>query len=93
MKCKTNEFLKRAILRKRPQRDALEIIDVMHSDNNNNNNNDNDNNEEEYPIMLRANYNTMRYEIKCIQNKLWQAQQHWIATGILEAYTAIVKVA
>ena len=30
-----NEFLKRAILRKRPHRDALETVDVVHGDNNN----------------------------------------------------------
>jgi len=30
----------------------------------------------------------------CIQNKFWQAQQHWIALGILvEAYTAAAKMA
>jgi len=29
----------------------------------------------------------------CIQNKLWQVQQHWIAAGILvEAYTAAAKM-
>jgi len=37
-----NEFLKRAILRKRSHRDALETVDVVHGDNNNNNNNNND---------------------------------------------------
>ncbi|KYN09514.1 hypothetical protein ALC57_18382, partial [Trachymyrmex cornetzi] len=59
-----NEFLKRAILRKHPRRDALETVDVMRSDNNNtnnnNSNNDNDDDGGEYPITLRANYNTMR---------------------------------
>jgi len=37
-----NEFLKRAILRKRPHRDALETVDVIRGNNNNNNNNDTD---------------------------------------------------
>jgi len=61
-----NEFLKRAILRKRPHRDALEIVDVVHDDNNNNNDTDDDNSEGgEYLITLRANYNTMRCEIRC----------------------------
>jgi len=62
-----NEFLKRTILRKRPHRDALEIIDVVRGDNNNNNNNDTDDDNSEggeYPITLRANYNTMRCEIR-----------------------------
>jgi len=50
-----NEFLKRAILWKRPHRDTLEIIDVMHGDNNNNNNIDDINGEgREYPITLRV---------------------------------------
>jgi len=31
-----NEFLKRAILQKRPRRDALETVDVVRGDNNNN---------------------------------------------------------
>jgi len=61
--------LKRAILWKRPYRDALEIVDVVrdnHNNNSNNNNNDtdDDNDEsEEYPIMLRTNYNTMRLDM------------------------------
>ena len=64
-----NEFLKRAILWKRPHCDALETVDVVHDDNNNNINNndtDDDNSEDgEFPITLRANYNTMRCEIRC----------------------------
>jgi len=65
-----NEFLKRTILRKRPHRDALEIVNVVRDDNNNNNNNNNnDTNDDskggEYPIMLCANYNMMRCEIRC----------------------------
>ena len=67
-----NEFLKRAILRKRPHHDVLETVDVMRGDNNNNNNNNNNNytdddddNGGEYPITLRTNYNTMRCEIRC----------------------------
>jgi len=66
-----NEFLKRAILRKRPHHDALETVDVVRGDNNNNNNNNNndtdddDDNGGEYPITLRANYITMRCEIRC----------------------------
>ena len=62
-----NEFLKRAILQKRSHRDALETIDVMRDDNNNNNNDTDDDNSEggEYPITLRANYNTMTCEIRC----------------------------
>jgi len=65
-----NEFLKRAILRKRPHHDAFETVDVVRDDNNNNNNNndtddDNDDNGGESPITLRANYNTMRCEIRC----------------------------
>ena len=51
-----NDFLKRAILRKRPHSDAVEIVDIVR-DNNNNNDTDDDNDESgEYPIMLRANY-------------------------------------
>ena len=50
--------MKRAILRKRPYHDALETVDVMHGDNN-----DTDDGGE-YPITLRANYNTMRCEIR-----------------------------
>jgi len=38
-----NEFLKRAILWKCPHHDALETVDVVHSDNNNNNDTDDDN--------------------------------------------------
>ena len=67
-----NEFLKRAILLKRPHCDALETVDVVRGDNNNNNNNNNNNDADddnskggEYPLMLRANYNTMRCEIRC----------------------------
>ena len=64
-----NEFLKRAILRKRSHHDALETVDVVRGDNNNNNNNNNtdddDDNGGEYSITLRANYNTMRCEIRC----------------------------
>ena len=65
--------MKRAILRKRkttPHHDTLETIDVMHGDNNNNNNNNIDDvNGGEYPITLRANYNTMRCEIRCAYRK------------------------
>ena len=62
-----NEFLKRAILRKRPHRDALETADVVRGDNKNNDADDDDDNGEgvEYPITLRTNYNTMRCEIRC----------------------------
>jgi len=60
-----NEFLKCAILRKRLQRDALEIVDVVRGDNNNNDTDDDNNEGREYPITLRANYNTMRCEIRC----------------------------
>ena len=61
-----NEFLKLAILWKRPYRDALEIVDVVRGNSNNNNDTDDDNRCEggEYPITLRANYNTMRCEIR-----------------------------
>jgi len=66
-----NEFLKRAILRKHPHRDALETVDVVRGDNNNNNNDTDDDNSEggEYPITLRANYNTMRCEIRYAEKK------------------------
>ncbi|KYN36144.1 hypothetical protein ALC56_09519 [Trachymyrmex septentrionalis] len=60
-----NEFLKRAILRIHPHRDALETVDVVRGDNNNNNADDNNGENGEYPITLRANYNTMRCEIRC----------------------------
>ena len=92
-----NEFLKRAILRKRPHHDALKTVDVVRGDNNNNNNNndtddDDDDNGGEYPITLRANYNTMRCEIRCAYRINFD--KHWIAAGILvEAYTAAAKVA
>ncbi|KYN41964.1 hypothetical protein ALC56_03615, partial [Trachymyrmex septentrionalis] len=59
-----NDFLKRAILRKRPHSDAVEIVDVVR-DNNNNNDTDDDNDEDaEYPITLRT--NTIKCEIRCI---------------------------
>ncbi|KYN29041.1 hypothetical protein ALC57_01532 [Trachymyrmex cornetzi] len=61
-----NEFLKRAILRKRPRRDALETVDIVRGDNNNNNNNDSDDDGGEYPITLCANYNTMRCESRSV---------------------------
>jgi len=45
----------------RPHCDAFETVDVVRSDNNNNNNMTLNNSESgEYPITLRANYNTMR---------------------------------
>ncbi|KMQ88088.1 hypothetical protein RF55_12484 [Lasius niger] len=52
-----HEFLKHAILRKRP-RHAVRDGDKKHID-------DGDFEDGEYPIVLRANYNTMRSEIKC----------------------------
>ena len=60
-----NEFLKRAILRKRPHRDALEIADVVRGDNKNNDADDDNGEGGEYPTTLRANYNTMRCVIRC----------------------------
>ena len=60
-----NEFLKRAILRKRPHREALETVDVVRGDNKNNDADDDNGEGGEYPITLRANYNTMRCEIRC----------------------------
>jgi len=61
-----NEFLKRAISQKRLQRNSGEKRgekrgDIEHA----NDGNDDDSDDEEYPIVLRANYNTMRSEIKC----------------------------
>jgi len=56
-----NEFLKRAILRKRPHRDALETVDIVRGDTDDNNGED-----EDYPITLQSNYNTMRREIRCV---------------------------
>lgn len=47
-----NEFLKRAISRKRPRKEYVST-------------NSDDFDMNEYPIMLRANYNTMKSEIKC----------------------------
>ncbi|XP_012062899.1 PREDICTED: LOW QUALITY PROTEIN: uncharacterized protein LOC105626202 [Atta cephalotes] len=51
---------------------TLETVDLVRGDNNNNNNNNNNNDTDdddhsggEYPITLRANYNTMRCEIRC----------------------------
>ena len=55
-----NEFLKRAILRKHPHHDALEIVDVVRDNNNNNNNNNDIDHGGEYPITLRTNYDEMR---------------------------------
>jgi len=57
-----NECLKRAILRKHC--DALENVDVVRGNNNNNDPDDDNDEGGEYPIMLRANYNTMRCEIR-----------------------------
>jgi len=57
-----NEFLKRAISQKRLRRNSGEKRgDIEHA----NNGDDDDSDEEEYPIVLRANYNTMKSEIKC----------------------------
>jgi len=57
-----NEFLKRAISQKRSRRNSGEKRgDIEHVNDGNDCNSD----EEEYPIMLRANYNTMKSEIKC----------------------------
>ncbi|XP_018055292.1 PREDICTED: GATA zinc finger domain-containing protein 18-like [Atta colombica] len=56
------------ILRKRSRRDAP---DAHNNNNNNSNNNNNNNNNDddiegaEYPIILRANYNKMKCEIRC----------------------------
>jgi len=55
-----NEFLRRAILQKRSRRNSgggEKRGDIEYDGN--------DGNEEEYPIVLRANYNTMKSEIKC----------------------------
>ncbi|KYQ53671.1 hypothetical protein ALC60_04438 [Trachymyrmex zeteki] len=60
-----NEFLKHAILRKRSRRDALDTVDVARSDAAHSDNNDGDDEGGEYPITVRANYNTMRCEIRC----------------------------
>ena len=49
--------MKRAILRKRSHRDALETVDVVRGDNSNNNIDDDDGGGGEYQITLRANYN------------------------------------
>ena len=87
-----NEYLKRAILRKRPHRDALETVDVVFGDNKNNDADDDNGEGGEYPITLRANYNTMRCEIRCAYRINFD--KHWIAAGILvEAYTATTKIA
>jgi len=57
-----NEFLKRAISQKRSRRNSGEKRgDIKHA----NDGNDDDSDEEEYPIVLRTNYNTMKSEIKC----------------------------
>jgi len=91
-----NEFLKRAILRKRkttPHHDTLETVDVMHGDNNNNNNNNiDDDNGGEYPITLRANYNTMRCEIRCAY-RINFGKPNSIGSLLVEVYTAAAKVA
>ncbi|KYN21207.1 hypothetical protein ALC57_06424, partial [Trachymyrmex cornetzi] len=55
-----NVFLKRAILRL--HRDALETVDNYNSDYNTN---DDDGEGAEFPKTIRANYNTMRCEIRC----------------------------
>jgi len=68
---------------------------VRGNNNNNNNNDTDDDNSEggEYPITLRANYNTMRCEIRCAY-RINFSQPNRIAAGILvEAYTAAAKVA
>jgi len=48
----------------------------------------------EYPITLRANYNDEMIRLDlCIQDKLWQVQQHWITAGIfVETYTVAAKI-
>jgi len=58
-----NEFLKHAILQKRPRRNVYDAGDETHSNNSNNNNNDDD------PITFRLNC-TIRCEIKCAY-KIW----------------------
>jgi len=61
-----HKFLKSVILWKRRNREnVLETADIVHADNNINDNDTNDDNGGEYPITLRANYNTMRCEIRC----------------------------
>jgi len=40
------------------------------------NDDDNDGDEKEYPIVLRANYNTTKRDQMRLQNKFYQAQQH-----------------
>lgn len=61
-----NEFLRRVISRKRPRRvvrssDVARTSDVGNDDDYDEDKDDDDG----YPIVLRANYNTMRSEIKC----------------------------
>jgi len=59
-----NEFLRRAISQKRSRRNNGEKRgDIEHA--NDGTNDDDGDEEEEYPIVLRANYNTMKSEIKC----------------------------
>ena len=61
-----NEFLKRAILRKRPHRDPL----VVRGDNNNNNNDNNDDDNGEGRIRLRSVQTTTRRDARLnVQNK------------------------
>ena len=88
-----NEFLKRAILWKRPHCDALETVDVVHDDNNNNDTDDDNSEDGEYPITLRANYNTMRCEIRCAYRINFGKPNSIVARILIEAYTATAKVA
>jgi len=56
-----NEFLKRAISQKRSRRNGDEKRGDIEHANDGNDGSD----EEEYPIVLRADYNTMKSKIKC----------------------------
>ncbi|KYN18876.1 hypothetical protein ALC57_08806 [Trachymyrmex cornetzi] len=65
-----NEFLKRAILHSR--RDALETVDNYNSDYNTDD--DDDGEGAEYPITIRANYNTMRCASNVKFYNLWDSR-------------------
>jgi len=81
------------ILCKRPHRDALETVDVVRSDNNNNDTDDDNGTIGEYPITLRANYNTKRCEIRCAYRiNFGKPNSIGSLLGFLWKYTAAAKL-
>jgi len=81
-------FLKRAISQKRSRRNGEKRGDIEHA----NDGNDDDSDEEEYLIVLRANYNTMKSEIKCAYRiNFIKPDNIGSLLGFVDAYIATAK--